>query len=166
MDIHTLEPSVTVDFAISIQPKLKSRRIASKLLLFTFHVLSLSAPSIFWNKQCMICQFLFVFLKYILGMCLPKDILDIFRTWNALMMEVHEQIQSHISFPLVYLQWPDLLGESFQPCKISRTQHSTECWNIPRMWNEKLCLSESVTTLTEDLKALSCGGCCWTPLSF
>lgn len=34
---------------------------------------------------------LFVFLKYIFGMCLPKDILVNFRTSNALMVEFHEQ---------------------------------------------------------------------------
>lgn len=49
MDIHNLEASVTAETAVSILPKIKTWRIAYRLPLFTLHLLSFSAPSVFFR---------------------------------------------------------------------------------------------------------------------
>lgn len=68
MNIHNLEASVIVETAVSILPKIKTWRIAYRLPLFTFRLLSFSAPSVFFqNKQCIICQCFFYFLKIVWG---------------------------------------------------------------------------------------------------
>lgn len=65
MNIHNLEASVAVDFAVSVLPKITTWRIACRLSLFTSHLLSSSAPSVFQNKQCIICQCFSYFLKIV-----------------------------------------------------------------------------------------------------
>lgn len=79
-DIHYLEASVTVDFAVPILPKIKNGRIEYRLLLFTFLHLSFSALHVVSEETKHYLPMLFVFIKDRLGMYLSNYILVIFKS--------------------------------------------------------------------------------------
>lgn len=97
MDIHDLEPSVTIDFAVSLLPKIKTWRIASRLPPLTFQLLLFWAPSVFQSKQRFICQCLLYFLKIVWG-APSKAYFSYLQNLKCLNAEVQRQTQNQISF--------------------------------------------------------------------